>query len=189
MDTNRIKLPVGGVDLVANLMGVTRRCVFMALSGERKNDLAQRIRRCALNHGGFIAPPSIPHGQWLSVIDRDAGRMICTFWNGFIARVSLQGEPMQIEAPDGRIKTVPDPSRGRLFGILYEINAAKKDGGRLSFDDAAELPLFSPRRDAIEYECERRGLSTYTTERLLDSFIGCVNNYHDDNLPEYDKDV
>lgn len=59
---------------------------------------------------------------------------------------------------------------------------------KLMVDGGLRLP-FAEAYDAIEYECERRGLSTYATERLLDSFIGCVNNYHDDNLPEYDKDV
>lgn len=103
--TNRIKLPVGGVDLVARLMHVTRRSVFLALSGGRTNDLALRIRRCALNHGGVIVRTDIPRGQWLTEYNHVAGWMTCTFWNGYICRVSLCGEPMQIEDPDGHVQT------------------------------------------------------------------------------------
>lgn len=119
--TNRIKLPVGGVDLVAKLMHVTRRSVFLALSGERTSDLALRIRRCALNHGGVIVRTDIPRGQWLTEYNHVAGWMTCTFWNGFICRVSLRGEPMQVKSPNGKVEERQNPLIGELLGIFVEI--------------------------------------------------------------------
>lgn len=49
----------GGVSLVAELMGCSRPTVTKALRGdynpkcEKERELAERIRKCALNHGGY----------------------------------------------------------------------------------------------------------------------------------------
>ena len=119
--TNRIKLPVGGVDLVAKLMHVTRRSVFLALSGERTSDLALRIRRCALNHGGVIVRTDIPRGQWLTEYNHAAGWMVAQFWNGYVVRVSLRGGPMEVGHPDGTTEQRPEPSIGDVFTLFEEL--------------------------------------------------------------------
>ena len=119
--TNRIKLPVGGVDLVAKLMHVTRRSVFLALSGERTSDLALRIRRCALNHGGYFVRADIPEGQWLTEYNHAAGWMVAQFWNGYVVRVSLRGGPMEVGHPDGTTEQRPEPSIGDVFTLFEEL--------------------------------------------------------------------
>lgn len=120
--TNRIKLPVGGIDLVAKLMNVTRRSVFRALSGRgAASPLALRIRRCALNHGGYFVRADIPEGQWLTEYNHAAGWMVAQFWNGYVVRVSLRGGPMEVGHPDGTTEQRPEPSIGDVFTLFEEL--------------------------------------------------------------------
>ena len=102
-------------------MNLARKTVDNALTGRMRTDLALRIRRCALNHGGVIVRTDIPRGQWLTEYNHVAGWMTCTFWNGFICRVSLRGEPMQVESPNGKVEERQGPLIGELLGIFVEI--------------------------------------------------------------------
>lgn len=83
-------MPDGGIELVARLMGVSRRYVYLALAGQRSGGKAAKIRKCAINHGGTYAIANIPEGEWLSRIDRPAGIFEVLMWNGYLITIPLR---------------------------------------------------------------------------------------------------
>ena len=118
-------MPKGGATRIAQLMGVTRRCIDNALSGRQNNELAKRIRRCALNNGGVEEDLKIPRGQWLVNYDHSGGVMTVMFWNGYLCEVGLlEDATMKTIAPDGKVVDVkPAPVTRELMAHFAAIAA------------------------------------------------------------------
>ena len=119
----RIRMPKGGAMRIAELLGITRQCVDNALTGRVNNDLAKRIRRCALNNGGVEEALKIPRGQWLVNYDHSGGVMTVMFWNGWLCEIGLLSDAtMKTIAPDGRVvEERPAPVTRELMAHFVEV--------------------------------------------------------------------
>ena len=116
-------MPKGGAMRIAELLGITRQCVDNALTGRVNNDLAKRIRRCALNNGGVEEALKIPRGQWLVNYDHSGGVMTVMFWNGWLCEIGLLSDAtMKTIAPDGRVvEERPAPVTRELMAHFVEV--------------------------------------------------------------------
>jgi hypothetical protein len=119
----RIRMPKGGATNVATLMRLSRKTIDNALSGRVNNELARRIRRCALQHGGVEEALKIPRGQWLVNYDHSGGVMTVQFWNGWLCEIGLLSEAtMKTIAPDGRVvEERPAPVTRELMAHFVEV--------------------------------------------------------------------
>ena len=119
----RIRMPKGGATKVAMLMNLSRKTIDNALAGRVNNDLAKRIRRCALNNGGVEEALKIPRGQWLVNYDHSGGVMTVMFWNGWLCEIGLLSDAtMKTIAPDGRVvEEVPAPTTRELLPHFVEV--------------------------------------------------------------------
>lgn len=118
-------MPKGGATKVAMLMNLSRKTIDNALAGRVNNDLAKRIRRCALNNGGVEEALKIPRGQWLVNYDHSDGVMTVTFWNGWLCTIGLLNDAtMKTIAPDGKVvEEVPAPVTRALMAHFVDIAA------------------------------------------------------------------
>lgn len=117
----RIKMQKGGANYIAALMGVSRQCVDNALSGRKTNLLAQKIRRCALNHGGTEVHDAIPAGQWLTSFDEVNRTMTARFWNGYAVLVNIESNRMKTVYPHGETTVTDAPSIGELESYFLSL--------------------------------------------------------------------
>lgn len=121
MDTKPIITRRGEVKEIARLMGTSPRTVYSALRGHTRSPLAMRIRQCALNHGGQVVSTAVPHGQWLTEFDERRRQMVCRFWNGYVAHVSMDTSVLMVFGPKGSVDARRNVSHSELLELFSDL--------------------------------------------------------------------